>query len=363
MRGLRVSARAVVPRLCSPPFSLTRVSDDSFNVYRACVGNAAGDATQISNFSDGATVIDSIYNPRLSPDGTKILFEALVAGGLTEIWVVSATPGSTATQLIADGSKRLFHPSWHPDSDQFVYVRTQSSSTAGGQIEVDSVSAIGSPATIKAFSSGFSPYRPQFNHDGTLVAYLYTKDLGTPDDFRVMNANGTGDASLDATNVGNYQSTNPQQFGWAHAANKLCYAGSSNAYIINSDGTGRTQINANGPAAGAAMRVTSDCWAPADAFVVVSADLGSGHRAIRCETDGSTTSVLNASHGPDNQNWMRGVYIYNGRIWFIETADGASGGKISSILLDGTDYRVDLDVNPNTILDDIGGGEGFVFDY
>lgn len=347
---------------CSPPLGLSRQSDDTYNVYRACSNDADGDATQITDFADAGADADGIENPRLSPDGTKILFQrASTITGYTEIWVVDATPGSTATQLVAEAGRYLMHPSWAPDNDTFVYVRGSSGgATSGGQIEKDTVSSPGSPTTIKAASAGFSPYRPQFNFDGSRVAYLWNKDIGTPDELRCMDADGSNDATVD-TGVP-WISNDPQQYGWARGSNQLCYSNNTNAYVINDDGTGKTQINANGDAAGVPLIVTADCWAPDDSHVVVTANLGNGYYdLIRAELDGSDTSRLNLSHGAANQTWMKGAYVYASRIWFIEVASSANGGKVASTLIDGTDYRVDLDVNADTILDWIGGGDGFVW--
>ncbi len=363
MAGVRIGGAAVVPQ-CSPPFGMQRTSDDSFNVYRACQGDAAGDATLYTDFADGDTVIGNIHNVRLSPDSTKILFQLLSeTSGLEEIWVVDNTPGSTATQLLSDGSDSFYHPSWGTDSDTFVYVRgTGAGLPTGGAILKDQVSAIGSPTTLKTAAAGFSVYRPQFNFDGTLVAYWYQQTVGS-DDLRVMNDDGTGDAAVD-TGVGNYDNNNPQQFGWARGSNVIAYDAGANAYVINSDGTGRVTINANGVAAGGAFNVTSDCWAMDDSFVVVTCNLGNGFMdLIRAELDGSTTTRLNTSHGTPNQSWMRGAYIYNSRIWFLETIGG--GGeirKVSSTLEDGTGYRVDLDVSLGSTLVGFFGGDGFVWD-
>jgi hypothetical protein len=275
---------------------------------------------------------------------------------------VDATAGSTATQLLADPTDSFHHPSWAPDSDTFVYVRaTGAGLPTGGAILKDQASSIGSPATLKTAAAGFSVYRPQFNFDGTKVAYWYQQNAGASDELRCMNDDGTGDATVD-TGVGNYDNNNPQQFGWALTQNKIAYDAGANAYIINSNGTGRVQINANGAAAGVPMNVTSDCWAAGDAFVVTTATSGFGFIGLyRCETDGSNTTLLNASHGSSNQDWMRGAYVSENRIWFIETASDSFGGKISSVAMDGSGYVNHLNVLDDTVLEIVSGGDGFVW--
>lgn len=363
MGGIRLGATAVVVT-CSPPFGIQSSVDSSFNAYRACSNNAPGEATAYSDFADGDTVIGNIHNVRISPDQTKILFQLLSeVTGLEEVWVVNNSPGSTATQLLSSGTDSFYHPSWGADSDTFVYVQAAGAGLpTGGAIKKDQVSAIGSPTTLKTAAAGFSVYRPQFNFDGTKVAYWYQQNAGASDELRCMNDDGTGDATVD-TGVGNYDNNNPQQFGWARGMNMIAYDAGTNAYVINSDGTGRVQINANGDAAGVAVNVTQDCWAMDDSFVVVTCNLGSGFfNLIRAELDGSNTASLNASHGTPNQSWMRGAFIANARIWFLETIGG--GGEIqqvASTLEDGTDYRVDLDVSLGSSLAGFFGGDGFVW--
>lgn len=350
-----------------PPFGAAEGSslDGDYNVYRTYVGAPDGSAKNISGFNDGALTSEGVHNPTISPDRSKILFEVDNAStGLNEIWVVAAK-GGTPTQLVGDGTNRAMHPSWGPDSDTFVYHLTNGSATSGGSILLDTVSNVGSPTTLKSASGGSSPYRPQINHDGTKVAYLFDKDVGSGAELRIVDPDGTNDTLLDT--ITNHRGQGPQ-FGWANSANKIAYdtgaTGSNGIYVINSDGTGKTQINANGDAAGAACRVSRMSWPPDDSYVVISANnaiITGQFQVCKAELDGSTTTGLNSSHGPsDNSaNFWNEALVFEGRIWFIEQA--VTGGMVASFAMDGTGYRVDLDVTQDTLIDNFANGDGWSF--
>lgn len=360
MSGIRLSSAR--PRSCSPPFSAFEGTDGDgdVNIYRACVGNDAGLASKITNLNDGGVTSDGMHNPVMSPNGTKILFElANTSTGYTEIWVVSRTPGSTPTQLVADASNYCLHPSWGADNDTFVYVKGAGGALTGGSILKDTVSSPGSPTTLKTASGGFSPYRPAFNFDGTRVAYLWDQDVGGTGHLRVMDADGTNDASLDTAVKYRFQGP---QFSWAHASNVLAYddgdtSGAGNTYVINADGTGQVQINANGVAAGLTCRVSDRAWPPDDSYVVFSANLalGVGHNPIRAELDGSNTTDLDASHGAYAQDYFRHVLVADNRIWFIQ-----SNVVLGSVALDGTDYRADLTID-GAAMGSFANGDGWFY--
>lgn len=354
---------------CSPPWTAFGGSATSGDpqVYAACSSDAAGTATQYTDFA-GFTDADQCHNPVLSPDGTKILFEVLGAStGYREVWVVDATPGSSPTQLVADASNYVVHPAWGPDSDTFVYVHCSGGALLNGTIYKDTVSSPGSPVSLKV-ASGSSPWRPQFNFDGTRVAYIYDANASAACDLRCMDADGTNDASLDNT-IGGYTFTQPPQFSWANTQNLIAYSDAqfpAGIFVIDDAGAGKTQINANGDAAGANSVVSGEAWPSDDSFVVITANLGVGgfFSVVRAEVDGSDTTALNASRGSVNQGWFEAAKVYGNRIWFISATDAsASKGRISSVALDGTDLQDNFDssLGSGDQVAAFAGGDGWYF--
>lgn len=352
-------------RVCSPPWAAyggAATSGDP-QVFVACSSDAPGEATAYTNFT-GFVDADQCHNPVLSPDGTQVLFEVeSPSTGYREIWVVDAVGGSTPTQLVSNGSQYCFHPAWGADSDTFVYVLGAGGAIDNGSIYKDTVSAPGSPTLLRAPTGGAGCFRPQFNFDGTRVAYIYTAS-GDPQ-LRCMDDDGTNDGLVDNT-LSVYDSNQPPQFSWANTQNLIAFQdGQPGAlvFVIDDTGGGKIQINASGDAASFPCYITGYgyAWPADDSFVVITANLGAGfYNIIRCELDGSDTNVLGTTGANDGNSYFRGALVYQGRIWFI--SDNVPT-KISSMTLTGTDETVNLDASLGSgdMVEDLGGGDGWYF--
>lgn len=322
------------------------------NVYRSLSTDSPGVMSVYTDFVD-FSVVDECFNPVLSPDGTKILFEGDASGNI-DIWVVDNIPGSTPTQVTSSANIRM-HPAWHPDSDLFVFVSCSGGAGDNGAVRTTRVSSPGSLTTLKTPTSGWGCWRPHFNFDGTRVAYIMDKITGAGCDLRVMDDDGTNDAAVDTTLTG-YRTDGGPQHSWARTQNKIAYetGGSPGTpYVINDDGTGRTQLNTSGVAVGLPPRFSEFAWTDTDSFILFTADVGGGgvfHSMVRAETDGSNTTELNNAHGASHQTRFRGGLIFDGRIWFIESTffDPSGNGVVSSMALDGTDYQVNFDSSLGT---------------
>lgn len=362
-----------IPPECSPPFTAYGggATSGESAVWRSCVGDPPGGATVIS-FLDFADA-DQCHNPVLSPDGRKILFEVLSPSNDFEIWVVNATPGSTPVKLIGVVDEHYYHPSWGPDSNTFVYVKGTENHTGGVGVTFtifkDTLSAVGSPDTLTTLTpAAFGCYltRPMVSPDGTRVSYFHSD--GTTATFRCMDADGSNDTLLDT--VTGYLFNDPPQSSWAYTQNKVVYsdgAGSRKVYVISEDGTGRTQLNANGDAAGIKADVSHLAWAEDDSFVIISADLalGDGIQPVRAEVDGSDTTLLplGAGWGPANRDSFRTCLVYDSRIWWIRYTNSELQSRIQSCLLNGSDPRNDFDntAGPGDLVGDFSGGDGWYY--
>ncbi len=368
MGGVRLGARAIVV-VCSPPWTAFGGGGTSGDpqVFAACSNDAAGEATVYTDFS-GFVDADQCFNPVISPDGTQILFEVLSAStGFREVWVVDKIAGSTPTQLVSNGSQYCFHPAWGPDSDTFVYVLGSGGAIDAGSIYKDTVSSPGSPTLLRAPSGGAGCFRPQFNFDGTRIAYIYTAS-GDPQ-LRCMDEDGTNDGLVDNT-LSVYDSNEPPQFSWANTQNLIAFEdGQAGAlvYVIDDTGGGKTQINANGDAAGAACYLTGygHAWPADDSFVVITANLGSGfYNIIRAEVDGSDTNILGTTGAATSPSYFRGALVYQSRIWFISDTNSVGfKGEVSYMsLTGGTETLVfDSSAGAGDQVTAFGGGDGWYF--
>ena len=369
MGGIRLGGLVLITRL-SPPFTaydgVGAPGDESPQVFRWSSTDAPGEAGRYTDFI-GFTDADQCHNPVLSPDETQILFEVTgSSSGFREIWVTDNVPGSTPTQLVADGSNYVIHPFWGADSDTFVYVHCAGGTLNGGTIYKDNVSAIGSPTSLKAATGGRSPFRPKFNFDGTRVAYVFAQDVGSGSgQLRVMDDDGTNDASLFGT-LNQNRFDNPSMFSWANTINMIAFedgaAGSNAAYVINDDGTGQVQINTAGDVVGAATTISSYAWPPDDSYVILTAN-DTDWRPYRAELDGSDTTYL-GTIGAEGQNYFKDALVYRNRIWMITATDAAGGkGIISSMTLAGTgeEENFDSSLGAGDVVQPFVGGDGWYY--
>lgn len=359
MAGVRVGGIGVAS-VCSPIFPNTDLGvTDSCQIYRACTNNAAGTATQITDFTDGRVNPEDLKNPMLSPDGTKILFETLSSGNDWEIWVVDNVPGSTATQLVAVNDEHYYHPSWAPDSNTFVYVKGTEPRVGGAfTIFKDTVSAIGTPDTLVTQGSTVSGYlaRPRFNFDGTRIAYMRNNGSGTKD-LRCMDDDGTNNGQVKT--ISDYDFNDPPSFGWANTQNMIAWQnGGSEVWIGDDTGGSQVQINTAGAAAGIPGSISNYCWPSDDSFVVFAAQTGTiagSLCVIRAELDGSNTTELSNTNGPPNLTYLKTPIIWQGKIWFFEFGGGTiSANYLSYMELDGTGYQNFLDVSAASALEPFG---------
>lgn len=335
---------------CGPPFSAFEGTDGDGDgqVYQACNGLAVA----LTDFAGGGATYEITHNPVLSPDGSKVLFEAgNTSTGYTEIWVAD---GGIASQVLADGNDYYMQPSWHPDSDQFVCIHGASGAFEGS-IEKSSVSNPGTIDVLITQDGTFAPYRPCFNFDGSRVAYIWDEISGSGGDLKACDDDGTNDGVLDTTVRYRFAG---QQLSWANSSNVLAYDDGqtlTKAYVINGDGTGKVQINAIDDAYGKACRVSALAWPSADDFVVISV-LDVAWQPTRCGTDGSYTTYLDATNGASNGLYFKQVLVYQGRAWYI-----ASSSSIESNSLAGGDHQVNLTID-GAQLSTLGAGDGWYSD-
>jgi hypothetical protein len=366
MGGIRIGAVAI-PRIDSPPFTAYQGpgnGDQSHQVWRWHATDPPGEATQYTDFS-GFTVSDQCHNPVLSPDGTMILFESLSATtGYREVWVVDNIPFSTATQLVADGSNYVIHPSWGPDSNTFVYVHCAGGVLDDGTLYKDTVSAPGSPVSLKTTVANFAPWRPHFNFDGTRIAYIYADEsVDGSNELRVMDADGTNDAAVYST-IFNYRFDQPAQHSWANTMNTLVFEDGSvaaDAFVVDDDGTGLEQINVSGDAAGLPCRVSEFCWPSGDAYVIITTFNGSSWLPTRAELDGSDTTQFGVN-GAANFNWFEAAIVFESRVWFIRgTSPG--NGILTSMSLNGSNIvdRFNTSLGSGDQVDPFNNGDGFYY--
>jgi len=303
------------------------VWDDAFlyNIWRIFEGNPTNITQLISPEAD-----DSISNPVISPDGTMVAYcqNNGPSFGEATMYVISAL-GGTPVQLDAVTGSEVLHPYWRPDSGKIVYTIGD----AAGHFHGDGIWEINPDGTGKnqllaSAGGGDGFVRPQYNRDGSLIAFMRADfdPTQTSPELWVMNADGTGDALVVAMGVLNQECS---QFAFANTSDRIAYetGGTGDVFTIDPDGTDQVEISDGSEQ----WFVTKYSWAPDDSYLIG----GRFRQPARFDLAGGVTDL--GVEISTSDIGRRGHYLWEGRIYFLHDSEDS----FCSILPDGTDFRKD----------------------
>jgi Tol biopolymer transport system component len=290
---------------------------------------AGGTPTAVTTpTADGS--LDS--DPVVSPDGSLIVFLRAVSFGTPDLWIMDIDGGNAAA-IRTSGAPT--GPSWHPDGTKILF---RSGSTIL-TIEPDGTNVVAVITKTEAFS-------PAYNFDGSRIGFTVDKSSGaTADELWVMDADGTNDTQIDTLAAGGRGGLG---LAWLRSSDVLVYssggaASTSQAFKINGDGTGKTDITSGNigpaftkwsvnPADTAAFTPDTNGVAPWTMYQVPVS--GAGESAV------SPTLDADATVG-------RGQAVFaGGRLYTVLDADGS----LVSVLPDGSDQRTEDTVSSGPTL-------------
>src|SRR3989338_5891714 len=178
-----------------------------------------------------------IQKARVASDDNRIVFSSSEITGTDQVYTIKSD-GTDNQQLTSDPAGSSY-PAWSYDHSKIAY-------SHAGQIWVMDANGANK---IQLTSSSGSNFGPSFSPDGTKIVFTSLR-TGNPEIWK-MDANGDNEQQLTTTTVGSY-TRNGEFIIWGIHGNyssngtKIAYAstqsGRSQIWVMNADGSGKTQL-------------------------------------------------------------------------------------------------------------------------
>jgi TolB protein len=173
MTGLPVDAQSLDLSSDRSTITFTTLVNGTWQIATASMDSAGTDLTILT---DGPGAIA----PAFSPDGTQIAFQARLASGNDDLFIIDLDSGEV--RRLTNGPLDESNPDWSPDGTRIVFARGSSapSDVDGGSTdsEIWTVSADGTNQR-RLTDDQDSDIEPAWSPDGTLIAFFHGKELWT----------------------------------------------------------------------------------------------------------------------------------------------------------------------------------------
>lgn len=277
--GCDIGAYELVPR----PTSIAFESDRTGNSQIWAMNSDGSNLVQLTH--DPSTVTDSL--PSISPDGHTVVYQQ-TSGGVTQIWAVDGD-GSNPRQLTTQGSNE--QPTFSPDGKKIAF---DSDRNPGGSFQLFVMNADGSGQTQVTATNG-SVGGSSWSPDGSQIAINDTSS-GSNQIYIANVATGTVGTAL--TSVGS--NTNPH---WSPDGSKILYVstacrtdggpvcgGGESVYLMNADGSNQQNLTQ------APIFDADPAWSPDGSQIAFVRDLGGQNfNVFTANADG--TNQVQLTHG------------------------------------------------------------------
>lgn len=266
---------------------------DVFDMYEA----SSGDVWSVDvNTKNATRLIQSAFDPAVSPDGKSIAVDASWAGP-RRIWIVDER-GLNPQQATTEASEAVVHisPRWSPDGKKIVYQRSERT-----KLDI-AVTDLATHRSVAVTDDVYQDVNPVWSSDGSI--YFSSYRSGGMNVWRVRTrADGTADGRAEQLTSGAGQDV---QLAIAPDGHRLMYT----TLRQNAD-VWRLPLNDKGMPAGAPQPVIATtredsrgAWSPDGHLIAFNSDRGGDMNIwIHSLRDGATRQLTHGAGGDFQSTW------------------------------------------------------------
>lgn len=254
---------SAVAQTTGPNGKIVYVVNMGFPDYTTDIWVMDADGSNQTNLTNTPAV--SEYDPRWSPDGTRI---AYVVGDyvFSGVWIMNAD--GTAQTKVSTFSGVEFGPTWSPDGSKIALVRYLPGIVISIQFDIVVVAVDGS-SDVNITNSDYDELEPAWSPDGNSIAFAGVRDGGAFTTWQIVTVNpdGTGEAILvvmDEENRSPSWSPDSTMITFMSQFNNPC-CGTWQVWAMNRDGSGQTNLS-NDPS----VNDMWPSWSPDGTLIIFS---------------------------------------------------------------------------------------------
>ena len=217
----------------------------STNPFQSDIYVMNSDGSEETNLTDISSLTNACVGPHFSWDGTKIAFDYTASTGNSDIWVMNAD--GTGHQALVSSSEPDTSPAWSPDGQWIVFQR-QTALDPDPKSKICKVN-VNTGEVVDLTDGNYLDETPVYSTDGN---YILFKRGFTQWDLYLMSSNHDSSNNSDIINFTNDPTTPKGTANYSWEGDKIVYytgkttdPDDAEIFVINPDGTGKTQLTNN----------------------------------------------------------------------------------------------------------------------